>query len=406
MARRHEAITNLRLIRRGHYNGALMASEFDICIRGAGIVGRSLALLLARERMRVALVDTAAAPSNSGHSDVRAYALNQLSRELLQSVRSWPDAASATPVTRMDVYGDAGGEVHFDAHQQGVEALNWIVDVPALEAQLAAAVRYQPMVEVVNTPVHASLTVVCEGKHSRTRDEFGVEFTTLPYHQTAIATRVRCALHHGQSARQWFSPAGDILAFLPLGGEGGNEVAVVWSLPVAQVPALKDMSDDDFATALQSASQGVLGDLTVIADRASWPLQQSVARQWCGAMPGSADQRTPSSWVLAGDSAHAVHPLAGQGLNLGMADIAALARLLTSEDARWRHLGDLRQLRRYERERKARLAPIGLAMDSIQQLFTRPELPLANLRNWGMRSFEHSGPLKGWVTRQAMGVNF
>jgi len=116
-----------------------MASEFDVCIRGAGIVGRSLALLLARERMRVALVDTAPAPSNSGHGDVRAYALNQLSREVLQSVRSWPEAQYATPVTRMDVYGDQGGEVHFDAAQQHTEALNWIVDVPALEAQLAAA---------------------------------------------------------------------------------------------------------------------------------------------------------------------------------------------------------------------------------------------------------------------------
>ncbi|MEG0974556.1 MAG: FAD-dependent monooxygenase [Comamonas sp.] len=383
-----------------------MASEFDICIRGAGIVGRSLALLLARERMRVALVDTAPAPSNSGHGDVRAYALNQLSREVLQSVRSWPESAYATPVMRMDVYGDQGGEVHFDAAQQGVEALNWIVDVPALEAQLAAAVRYQPMVELVREPVPANLTIVCEGKHSRTREEFGVDFVTMPYHQTAIATRVQCEQPHGQSARQWFSAAGDILAFLPLGGEAGHEVAVVWSLPVAQVPALKAMDDQDFAAALQSASQGALGRLTVIAERASWPLQQSVARQWCGPMPGMDAQRDPHSWVLAGDSAHAVHPLAGQGLNLGMADIAALARMLTSEDARWRHLGDLRQLRRYERERKARLAPIGLAMDSIQQLFTRGEIPLANLRNWGMRGFEMSGPIKAWVTRQAMGVNF
>ena len=383
-----------------------MASEFDVCIRGAGIVGRSLALLLARERMRVALVDTAPASSNSGHRDVRAYALNQLSREVLQSVRSWPESSYATPVTRMDVYGDAGGEVHFEASQHNTEALNWIVDVPALEAQLAAAVRYQPMVEVLTSPVDANLTVVCEGKHSRTRTEFGVEFATMPYHQTAIATRLHTELPHGQAARQWFSPAGDILAFLPLGGVDGHEVAVVWSLPVAQVAALQALDDDAFAQALQSASQGTLGRLTVAAPRAAWPLQQSVARQWCGAMPGTEARREPASWVLVGDSAHAVHPLAGQGLNLGMADIAALARLLTSEDARWRQLGDLRLLRRYERERKARLAPIGFAMDGIQQLFTRPELPLANLRNWGMSGFERSGPLKAWVTRQAMGVNF
>ncbi len=381
-----------------------MASEFDVCIRGTGIVGRSLALLLARERLRVALVDTTHGPT--GHSDVRAYALNQASRELLQSVRSWPEEAYATPVTRMDVYGDQGGEVHFDATRHGVEALNWLVDVPALEAQLAAAVRYQPLVELVKTPQEAELTVVCEGKHSRTREEFGVEFTTTPYHQTAIATRATCELPHGQAARQWFSAAGDILAFLPLGGAAGHEVAVVWSLPVSQVAGLQAMDDDCFAQALQSASQGMLGQVTLSADRAAWPLQQALARQWCGPMPGSDGLRAPHSWVLAGDSAHTVHPLAGQGLNLGLADVAALARLLTGEDARWRQLGDLRQLRRYERERKARLWPMGMAMDSLQQLFTRHELPLQNLRNWGMTGFERSGPLKAWVTRQAMGMNF
>jgi ubiquinone biosynthesis UbiH/UbiF/VisC/COQ6 family hydroxylase len=298
--------------------------------------------------------------------------------------------------------------VHFDAAQQHTEALNLIVDVPALEAQLAAAVRYQPMVETVTSPVDARLTVVCEGKHSRTREEFGVEFTTIPYHQTAVATRLHCERPHGQAARQWFSAAGDILAFLPLGGPEGHEVAVVWSLPVSQVEGVKALDDAGLAMALESASQGMLGKLTVCAERAAWPLQQSVARQWCGPLPGSTTQDSAQarSWVLAGDSAHAVHPLAGQGLNLGMADIAALARLLTSEDARWRRLSDLRLLRRYERERKARLAPIGLAMDSIQQLFTRPETPLQSLRNWGMRGFESSGPLKTWVTRQAMGVNF
>ena len=185
-------------------------------------------------------------------------------------------------------------------------------------------------------------------------------------------------------------------------------MAVVWSLPVSQVESVKALDDAGLAMALESASQGMLGKLTVCAERAAWPLQQSVARQWCGPLPGSTTQDSAQarSWVLAGDSAHAVHPLAGQGLNLGMADIAALARLLTGEDARWRRLSDLRLLRRYERERKARLAPIGLAMDSIQQLFTRPETPLQSLRNWGMRGFESSGPLKTWVTRQAMGVNF
>ncbi|AVT19257.1 ubiquinone biosynthesis protein UbiH, partial [Paracidovorax avenae] len=109
------------------------------------------------------------------------------------------------------------------------------------------------------------------------------------------------------------------------------------------------------------------------------------------------------SWALAGDAAHTVHPLAGQGLNLGLADAQALARVLRERDY-WRGVADQRLLRRYERERKAALLPMGWAMDSLQQLFSRHEGPVPWLRNWGMRGFERSGPLKDWVTRQAMGL--
>ena len=115
-----------------------MAKTFDICIRGAGVVGRTLALLLARERLRVALV-AAPAPAVAPTGDVRAYALNATSRQLLESLRSWPDPAHATAVTQMQVFGDQGGAVHFDAATQGADALAWIVDVPALEARLAEA---------------------------------------------------------------------------------------------------------------------------------------------------------------------------------------------------------------------------------------------------------------------------
>lgn len=121
-------------------------------------------------------------------------------------------------------------------------------------------------------------------------------------------------------------------------------------------------------------------------------------------MPGTTEGRHPRSWALAGDAAHNVHPLAGQGLNLGLADAQALARILRTRDA-WRSTGDLKLLRRYERERKAGLAPLGAAMDGLQQLFTRTEAPLQTLRNWGLRSFERSGLLKDWTVRQAMGLD-
>lgn len=379
-----------------------MAQTFDVCIRGAGVVGRTLALLLARERLRVALVTTPAAPADPVPADVRAYALNAASRALLESVRSWPDAAHATAVRQMEVYGDQSGRVTFDAGPHDAEALAWIVDVPALEARLAEAVRFQPQVELVPAAVPAALTVICEGRASRTRDELGVEFDVTPYAQHAIATRLRCELPHGQVARQWFLPDG-ILAFLPLDGAQGNSVAVVWSVSQDQVAERMALDEDAFTHRLQDASQNALGALQPIGGRASWPLQQARARRWCGALPVQPAKGAQRTWVLAGDAAHTVHPLAGQGLNLGLADAEALARLLHERDY-WRGVADLRLLRQYERERKAALLPMGLAMDGLQQLFARSEGAVQVLRNWGMQGFEFSGPLKDWVARRAMGT--
>lgn len=377
-----------------------MAQTFDVCIRGAGIVGRTLALLLARERLRVALV--AAPRAESSQADVRAYALNTNSKQLLESLRTWPDAPFATAVKHMEVHGDVDGSVHFDAGAQGVEALAWIVDVPALEQRLAEAVRYQPQVEVVDSPVQAPLTAICEGRASATRAEFGVDFDVTPYGQHAIATRLRCELPHGQVARQWFSPQG-ILALLPLEGADGHSVAVVWSVAQADAAHWQSTDEATFTQALSEISQGSLGQLQLQGPRMVWPLQQAVAKRWCGPFPGTAEARTPTSWVLAGDAAHNVHPLAGQGLNIGLADVQALSRILQARGD-WRSTGDLKLLRRYERERKAGLAPLGLAMDGLQQLFTRPEAPVQALRNWGLRSFERSGLLKDWTARQAMGL--
>ena len=376
----------------------LMAPTFDICIRGTGIVGRTLALLLARERLRVALVP-APGPHSAAAADVRAYALNAASRSLLESLRSWPDAEHATAVKHMQVQGDQDGCVHFDAAPQGVEALAWIVDVPALEERLAQAVRFQPLVEVVDSPVAAPLTVVCEGRASTTRAEFGVHFDVTPYAQHAIATRVRCEHPHGQVARQWLSPQG-ILAFLPLEGVQGNSVAVVWSVPEDRVSGLMALSADAFAQELQTASQHTLGNVQLIAERATWPLQLAKADRWCGA---TCTGNAARSWVLAGDAAHNVHPLAGQGLNLGLADVAALAEVLRTRDY-WRSVADLRLLRRYERQQKAALAAMGLATDGLQQLFARQEASWQALRNWGMKGFERSGMLKDFVARQAMGM--
>jgi 2-polyprenyl-6-methoxyphenol hydroxylase-like FAD-dependent oxidoreductase len=366
-----------------------MAAPLDVCIRGAGIVGRTLALLLARDRLRVGLVEQPEARTGA-QSDVRAYALNATSVELLQRLRAWPDAAHATAVLGMAVRGDDGGQVRFDATEEGVAALAWIVDVEPLLARLAEAVRYQPQVELLAAPRPAALTVVCEGRAATTRAEFGVQFDVTSYPQRAIAARLQCEQGHGQVARQWFAD-GDVLALLPLGGAQGNSAALVWSVQESRADELLALAPAEFEQRLQAACGSALGQMTLISPRAAWPLQLAQADRWCG--PG---------WALAGDAAHNVHPLAGQGLNLGLADARELAHVLQAREY-WRSLGDAKLLRRYERARKADVLAMGWATDGLQQLFAQPAEGWALLRNWGMRGFDRSGPLKHWAVRQAMG---
>ncbi len=365
-----------------------MARPFDICIRGAGITGRTLALLLARERLRVALV---AGPEAAGHSEIRAYALNAKSKQLLESLRAWPEPGHATPVLAMQVQGDDRGEVNFRAVDTGAEALAWIVDVPALEAQLARATQFQPQIETVAAPVAATLTVVCEGSASQSREEFGVELEVTPYAQRAIAARLDTATGHQQCARQWFAQGG-ILGVLPL---FGNSVAVVWSVDEARAQDLAGLNAAEFSKTLQLACHGVYGDMTLKGERASWPLQLARASRWAGTHNGAA-------WALAGDAAHTVHPLSGQGLNLGLADVSELAGLIARRDY-WRSVADAKLLRVYERSRKLEAALLATATDGLQRLFAQSGSFWQNLRNTGMSGFDKNALVKNWVAQRAMG---
>ncbi|WP_416547567.1 FAD-dependent monooxygenase [Limnohabitans sp. DCL3] len=380
-----------------------MAFHPDICIRGAGIVGRTLALLLARERLRVALVDS---PVMAG-ADVRAYSLNGAAKALLQDLRCWPDSPAVTPVHQMQIWGDRGGQLHFAAHESGVGELNCMVDVPVLQTLLAQAVQFQPQIQVVQAPVAAPLTVVCEGRASQTRAELGVKFDTTHYDQHAVATRLVCARPHEGVARQWFGwscapglsqPQAEVLALLPLGGEGGREVALVWSVHPLRAQELMALNAEDFAGALGQACGHALGDMQLSAERALWPLQLARAERWIGSMPGQNRQ----AFALAGDAAHALHPLAGQGLNVGLADVAELVRVIHAKEF-WRPLHDPKLLRRYERARQADVLAMAWVTDGLQRLFAQPGPVWQSLRNLGLRGFDRSGPLKHWMTQQAMG---
>ncbi len=355
------------------------------------MVGRSLALLLAKERLKVALV---APPAKLPATDVRAYALNNASRELLDGLRVWPDESFATPVNTMQIWGDDGGSVDFNAQAAGQQALTWIVDVPQLEAQLLQACSYQSLIETVDAPVPAPLSIICEGQKSISRSDLGAVWTRKPYAQKAIAARLESDLPHGGSARQWFSDHGEILALLPMGGSQGNSLALVWSVNDEHAARLESLPPDEFCTLLAAACKNSVGNMHLTSPRASWPLALGSADHWVG--PG---------WALAGDAAHTVHPLAGQGLNLGLADAASLRAVLAAREY-WRGLGDEKLLRRYERARRAEVAAVGAVTDGLQLLFAQTQPVWQSVRNWGMNGFAASPPLKNWLTKRAAGATF
>ena len=377
-----------------------MSRSFDVCIRGAGIVGSTLALLLSQQRLRVALVGKA--PSPQPVADVRAYSLNTASRHILESVRAWPQAADTngtmpvvTPVSRMVVKGDMGATLAFDAADVNEQALNWMVDVPALEARLAQAVQFQGQIECFSddpaNPAEptAKLTVVCEGRRSSTRAAMGVNYETRSYPHRALAARLTLEQPHQGVARQWFCEQG-IVALLPLGGEQGTEVALVWSTTPETLASLAEIPPEDFISRINAICMPDANITTLTQAPQVWPLEFAQASQW-----------TAQGMALAGDAAHAMHPLAGQGLNVGLADVTTLAQVLQEREY-WRELGDPRLLRRYERNRKAAFVRMGGLTDGLFQLFQQ-ELPaLRTLRNWGMTGLNQLPAAKRWLTRQAM----
>ena len=367
--------------------------DFDVQVLGAGIVGRSLALALARAGLSVALrpEPARAAPVD----DVRAYALNAASVELLRGLKVWDalPAHAATPVLDMHVQGDApAAALDFSAWQQHVAALAWITDAAVLERELAAAVRFAPHITVIDAgeAVNATLTALCEGKASATREALGIAFERVAYGHQAIAARLTSTRAHQGLARQWFR-APDVLALLPFDTpQPEHSFALVWSLPDERADELLALDAVAFEQQLMLATGGEAGELSLASQRAAWPLMQANAGAWSG--PG---------WVLLGDAAHVVHPLAGQGLNLGLADVAALVGVIASREP-WRALGDEKLLRRYARDRLAPTWAMGQVTDGLLRLFSHEAPAARELRNRGLTLVNHLTPLKRWLTARAL----
>ncbi len=370
----------------------------DILVRGTGAVGLAAALALARQGLRVALLGPldapSAAPEGPGGPDIRAYALNAASVDLLREVKVWDaiPAEARTQVHEMRIEGDDGASVlEFSAWNSALAELAWIVDAAALDAALRQAVRFAPHIERVPAPVSAPLTLLAEGKDSASRAALGSRMVRRPYGHVAIAARLDAMRPHAGLARQWFrSP--DVLALLPMDQPRRDHgLALVWSLPQERAAALLALSDEAFEAELLQATAGAAGELRLHGARAAWPLSIGQAEPLYG--PG---------WLLLGDAAHVVHPLAGQGLNLGLADVASIARILAAREA-WRHPGDTRLLARHARARAADTLAMGTLTDGLMQLFSHSSPWVKELRNRGLGLVNHVPPLKRFLTRAALG---
>jgi len=400
-----------------------MAENVEICIRGGGIVGYTLALFLARLNLKVGLVKELGSTKSSGQvekKDIRAYALNQQSKALLESINAWPGSENVTPVHKMVVHADQNGLVQFDGYDSSnlkkassPSPLSWIVDVHSLEEKLSDAI-HQSKVVILNqsdekqsqnfVSSNAPLTVICEGNKSISKNQLNTQTIKTPYYQHAMAARIRVSEPNQGIAYQWFNSLAaksnnfEVLALLPLGGDKSKEFAIVWSAPDRWISKLKEMPEAEFTDSLSQSTRGLFKDITLHSPRQSWPLTFSKTTHWSGAL------NPKQSWVLCGDSAHTVHPLAGMGLNLGLGDAASLYEFLLQREtkASWRPLNDLRLLESYSRHRKLSILGPTTFIDGIQRLFASDYSIASLIRNQGFNTFNNINPLKQWAMKEAM----
>ncbi|CAK7044996.1 FAD-dependent monooxygenase [Saezia sanguinis] len=368
--------------------------QCDVLVRGGGIAGRTLAMLLARDGFNIALVERPTPMDES--KDPRAYALNAAAVKLLRDLRVWPKE-DACPVYDMQIAGDSGGQLAFSAWRQEVDTLTYIVPAVAIERALDKALDFQSRVQRLNAQENprlpqTPLVAICEGRDSETRAAFGFKMKASEYGHSSLAARLVCEHGHGHIARQWFSGQ-DILALLPLTSENDKEVSLVWSVPSARAAELQALSAAEFEAVLREASHGALGELRLKTPVVGWALRFAHAERWIARAHGQ-------TAVLVADAAHAMHPLAGQGLNVGLGDVMELARVLREKET-WRSLGDEKMLRPYERARQTAFLKVGGACNALFHIYTGQAAPLKAVRNAGMNVVNAVKPLKRWLVGQA-----
>lgn len=393
----------------------------DLIIVGAGMVGSSLALALKDSGLRILLLDggpLAVAPFDAAAPfEPRVSALSEASRRILQRLGAWGgiQARRAAPYRAMRVWDGSGtGQIHFSAASVHAEVLGHIVENRVVQdallerlqdsgIELLAEARLEQLrrsgdgwlLQLADgRELRTPLLVAADGARSAVRRLVGCATREWDYLHHAIVTSVRCAREHQATAWQRFTDDGP-LAFLPLQRGGDRHwCSIVWSCTPAEAERLMALDDAAFAAALGRAFEQRLGAIEQVDPRLCIPLRQRHAKRYVE--PGLA---------LIGDAAHVIHPLAGQGVNLGFLDAATLAEELLHAVRRGENPAELRVLGRYERRRMPQNLAMMAAMEGFERLFQADQLPLRWLRNAGLRLMDRHHEAKGLFVRQALGLS-
>ena len=399
--------------------------QTDVVVVGGGITGKACALGLAQlglQTIEIApdLSQTIAAPQGSQWGQ-RIYAFSPSTQKLLAQLQIWDalDHSRMQSVRDMRIYGDRGGkndQLHLSAFEAGTPQLAWIGESNLIEHMLDQASRFQNKLERINDVlekievneqgctlhlknggmIHAQLVIAADGANSPIRSEIGITSSEESYSQSAVVANWFCTYPHLETAFQWFLPGGDIVAMLPL---PGKQVSMVWSTSTENAASLLKLNQtqwlERFAAIANGAISKQFGDLTLNSAPAAFPLRKIRAKRFIG-------PETSPKVVLIGDAAHVMHPLAGQGLNLGLRDVAVLLNIIGKRES-FRTPSDIVLLRRYERQRQGDTSALLWVTDKLKKLFSASSNTERQIRNWGLGLVNKSHFIKQRLIEHALG---